>query len=129
MNKRLLIVFILGFSSGLPFALISSTLQAWFADSGMSILATGLLSLVGLPYAFRMAWGPLLDRYSLLSMGKRRSWIAIMQMLLLLGFNAMAWCSPNTSPMLLTGLAFMMACFSATQDIAIDAHRIEYLPV
>ncbi len=129
MNKRLLIVFILGFSSGLPFALISSTLQAWFADSGMSILATGLLSLVGLPYAFRMAWGPLLDRYSLLSMGKRRSWIGIMQVLLLLGFNAMAWCSPNTSPMLLTGIAFMMACFSATQDIAIDAHRIEYLPV
>lgn len=129
MKKRLLIVFILGFSSGLPFALISSTLQAWFADTGMSILATGMLSLIGLPYLFRIAWGPLLDRYSLLAMGKRRSWIFVMQMLLLIGFNLMAWLSPNTSPKLMALLAVMLACFSATQDIAIDAHRTEYLPV
>jgi len=129
MNKRLLIVFILGFSSGLPFALISSTLQAWFADTGMSIMATGMLSLVGLPYLFRILWGPLLDRYSLLPIGKRRSWIGVMQLLLLLGFNAMAWLSPTTSPELMTILAFILACFSATQDVAIDAHRTEYLPV
>jgi len=129
MNKRLLIVFILGFSSGLPFALISSTLQAWFADTGMSIMATGMLSLIGLPYVFRIAWGPLLDRYSLLPIGKRRSWIGVMQVLLLVGFNMMAWFSPDTSPKILAILAFMLACFSATQDIAIDAHRTEYLPV
>jgi len=129
MNKRLLIVFILGFSSGLPFALISSTLQAWFADTGMSLMATGMLSLIGLPYVFRIAWGPLLDRYSLLSIGKRRSWIGVMQLLLLIGFNLMAWFSPDTSPKLLGILAFLMACFSATQDVAIDAHRTEYLPI
>ena len=128
MNKRLLIVFILGFSSGLPFALISSTLQAWFADTGMSILATGMLSLIGLPYVFRIAWGPLLDRYSLLPIGKRRSWIAVTQVLLLIGFNSMAWFSPDASPKILALLAFFLACFSATQDIAIDAHRTEYLP-
>ena len=129
MNKRLLTVFILGFSSGLPFALLSSTLQAWFADTGMSILATGMLSLIGLPYLFRIAWGPLLDRYSLLPIGKRRSWIMVMQVLLFIGFNAMAWLSPTTSPKLLAILALIVACFSATQDIAIDAHRTEYLPV
>lgn len=60
MNKRLFIVFILGFSSGLPMALISSTLQAWYANNGMSVLATGALSLVSLPYAYRIFWGQFL---------------------------------------------------------------------
>lgn len=128
MNKRLLIVFILGFSSGLPMALISSTLQAWFAYCGMSVLATGALSLVSLPYAYRIFWGPIVDRYSLFSLGKRRSWILTMQILLLLGFNCMAWFSPDQHPRLLAFLALVLACFSATQDVAIDAHRAEYLP-
>lgn len=129
MNKRLLIVFILGFSSGLPLALISSTLQAWFSEAGMSVMSTGLLSLAGLPYLFRMVWGPFLDCFSLFSIGKRRSWILVMQGLLLLGFNGMAWLTPSTSPILMVCLAFMLAFFSATQDLAIDAHRIEYLPI
>ncbi|CEG61382.1 Protein AmpG [Legionella micdadei] len=128
MNKRLLIVFLLGFSSGLPLALTSSTLQAWFADAGMSVLATGMLSLVGMPYVYRIAWGPILDRYSILPLGKRRSWMLVMQFALLLGFNCMAWLSPNKSPELMAILAFACACFSATQDVAIDAHRVEYLP-
>ena len=128
MNKRLLIVFTLGFSSGLPLALISSTLQAWFSDTGMSVLATGSLSLLSLPYVYRIAWGPLLDRYSLLPLGKRRSWMLVMQGFLLSGFNTRAWFSPTTSPQLMMALGFLMASFSATQDIAIDAHRAEYLP-
>ena len=128
MNKRLFIVFILGFSSGLPLALVSSTLQAWFSEAGMSVLATGMLSLVGLPYVLRVFWAPFLDRFSFLFIGKRRSWILVMQGLLLIGFNAMAWLSPTTSPISMAVLAFMLASFSATQDLAIDAHRIEYLP-
>lgn len=128
MNRRLLVVFILGFSSGLPLALISSTLQAWFADSGRSVLSTGALSLLSLPYIYRIIWGPLLDRYSLLPIGKRRSWMLVMQALLLIGFNIMAWLSPLTSPELMAAIAFILACFSATQDVAIDAHRTEYLP-
>lgn len=128
MNKRLFVVFILGFSSGLPLALISSTLQAWYASSGMSVLITGTLSLIGLPYAYRILWAPVVDRYSLFSMGKRRSWILAMQILLLLGFNLMAWFNPEQYPKTLAALAFILACFSATQDIAIDAQRTEYLP-
>ncbi len=128
MNRRLLIVFILGFSSGLPLALITSTLQAWFADTGMPILATGMLSLVGLPYIYRVIWGPILDRCSLLPIGKRRSWILVMQLLLFFGFNLMAWFSPLSSPKIMALLAFILACFSATEDVAIDAHRAEYLP-
>jgi MFS transporter, PAT family, beta-lactamase induction signal transducer AmpG len=129
MNKRLFIVLTLGFSSGLPMALITSTLQAWYAYSGLSVLATGALSLVGLPYVYRMFWGPILDRYSLLNMGKRRSWIFVMQILLLIGFNVMAWFTPEHHPRLLAFLALILACFSATQDVAIDAHRAEYLPL
>ncbi len=128
MNKRLFTVLLLGFSSGLPMALLSSTLQAWYASSGLSILATGALSLIGLPYTYRMFWGPILDRYPLLKLGKRRSWILVMQFLLLLGFNLMAWLTPEQYPRLLAFLALFLACFSATQDVAIDAHRVEYLP-
>lgn len=127
MYKRLFIVFILGFSSGLPMALLSSTLQAWYADSGMSILATGALSLISLPYAYRIFWGPILDCYSLFALGKRRSWILVTQILLLLGFNLMAWYTPASHPKLLAFLALVLACFSATQDVAIDAQRAEYL--
>lgn len=128
MNTRIFIVLLLGFSSGLPMALISSTLQAWFADSGKSVMATGALSLIGLPYAYRFFWGPILDRYSLFSLGKRRSWILTMQVLLLLGFNVMAWLTPVEHSGMLAFLALILACFSATQDVAIDAHRVEYLP-
>ncbi|MFJ1267175.1 MFS transporter [Legionella lytica] len=128
MNKRLLIIFILGFSSGLPMALISSTLQAWYASNGMSVFVTGTLSLISLPYVYRIFWGPILDRYSLFSIGKRRSWIFTMQGLLLVGFNLMAWLTPEQYPKILAVLAFILACFSATQDVAIDAHRAEYLP-
>lgn len=129
MHKRFLVVFILGFSSGLPLALITGTLQAWFADAGMSVMATGMLSLLSIPYVYRVAWGCILDRHALFPIGKRRSWILTMQVLLLLGFNALAWLSPKTSPNLMAALAFLLACFSATQDVAIDAQRVEYLPL
>lgn len=109
-------------------ALISSTLQAWFAYSGMTVFATGTLSLISLPYAYRIFWGPILDRYSLFNIGKRRSWILTMQALLLLGFNVMAWFTPEQYPKFMAFFALILACFSATQDIAIDAHRTEYLP-
>ena len=82
MLKQLIIIFFLGFSSGLPLSLISSTIQAWFADAGMSIWVTGLLSLISIPYLYRFLWAPLLDRYNLLNIGKRRSWILLMQLLM-----------------------------------------------
>lgn len=129
MTKRLFIVFVLGFSSGLPMALVSSTLQAWFAAAGMSVLATGMLSLIGLPYAYRMLWAPIVDRWQIFQIGKRRSWILSMQIILLIGFNGLAWCSPLQTPHLMAIIAVLLAFFSATQDIAIDAHRTEYLLV
>lgn len=128
MLKRFLIIFLLGFSSGLPLALVSSTLQAWFADVGMSVAATGCLSLLGVPYVYRFLWAPILDRYTLWSsLGKRRSWLLTLQGLLAIGFNLMAWCSPTTSPGFMAFLGLMLASLSATQDAVIDAHRTEYL--
>ncbi|MDF1677998.1 MAG: MFS transporter [Legionellaceae bacterium] len=127
MKKRLLIVFLLGFSSGLPLALLGGTLQAWFAATGASVMTTGLLSLIGLPYIYRFLWSPLLDRFALFKLGKRRSWVFSMQLILLVGFNLLAWCSPATSPGLMAFIGLCLAFCSATQDVAIDAHRTEYL--
>ena len=110
-------------------ALISSTLQAWFASAGMSVMATGMLSLLGLPYVYRMLWAPIVDHYSLLRFGKRRSWMLLMQLFLLIGFNVLAWGSPVENSHWMMFIAFALACFSATQDIAVDAHRTEYLPL
>lgn len=129
MQKRLLIIFLLGFSSGLPLSLLSSTLQAWFAVSGVSVLATGMLSLVGLPYIYRIVWAPLLDHYALSAMGRRRSWIFMTQILLAVGFNVLAWFDPQQNLHRMMAIAFVLAIFSATQDVAIDAQRTEYLPI
>lgn len=129
MYKKLFIVFILGFSSGLPLALVSSTLQAWFATTGFPVWGTGLLSLVGLPYLLRFLWSPFLDRYRLFGMGRRRDWIFLMQLLLCIGFQMLTWFSPTISPAIMAIIALMLAACSATQDAAIDAHRAEYLPL
>ncbi len=127
MVKRFFVVFLLGFSSGLPLALLTSTLQAWFATSGSSVLLVGTLSLIGLPYNYRFLWAPLLDYYRLTPLGRRRSWMLITQLLLLLGFNGLVWFSPATSPNVIIALAAVLAACSATQDVAINAQRAEYL--
>ena len=87
MNQRLLIILMLGFSSGLPLSLLSGTLQAWFTQSGSSLMTVGLLSMIGFPYSYRFLWAPLLDRYVFFSIGRRRSWILVTQILLFLGFK------------------------------------------
>lgn len=127
--NRLFIVFILGFSSGLPLALLGSTLQAWFATSNMSVMATGLLSLLGIPYAYKFLWAPILDYFGLSALGRRRSWLFLTQLFLVLGFNLLAYCTPDRSLILMVFLAILLAFISATQDIVVDAQRVEYLPL
>src|SRR5690606_27384239 len=112
MYKRLFIVFLLGFSSGLPLSLLTSTLQAWFSASGLSLMATGMLSLVGLPYIYRAVWGPVVDSYFFKSFGRRRTWMFITQIGLCIGFNSMAWMSPESSPVALSVLALCLAFLS-----------------
>src|SRR3990167_1089902 len=127
-NRNMLTIFFLGFSSGLPLALISSTLQAWYTVSGVSVVSLGWLSLVGPPYAYKFLWAPFLDRWSPLSYGRRRSWIFLMQAALAITFVVMAFLNPTKTPVFLAFLALLVAFFSASQDTSFDAYRTELLP-
>lgn len=116
----------MGFASGLPLLLIGSTLQAWMTDSGVSLANIGFFSLVGLPYTVKFLWSPLLDRYTPL-MGKRKGWIMIFQFLLFVLFGMISFLNPQTNLPLFAFAAFIIALFSASQDIVIDSYRREIL--
>jgi len=126
-NRRVVAVFFLGFASGLPLALTGGTLQAWMAVEGVDLKTIGLFSLVGLPYVFKFFWAPLLDRYALPFLGRRRGWIlgtqlALMVLIVMLGFT-----SPKDTPLLVALIALILTFTSASQDIVIDAYRTDVL--
>jgi len=127
-NKRTTAVFLLAFSSGLPIALTSSTLQAWYTVSNVDIHTIGLLTLVGFPYLYKFLWSPLLDKFTPFKiLGKRRSWVLIMQICLVGALFVMAWMHPSAHPFALAAVAMTVAFFSATQDMGIDAYRTDVL--
>lgn len=126
-KKRLGIVLLLGFSSGLPLALTGTLLQAWFTVSGINIVTIGALALIGQPYIYKFLWAPLLDRYSMPFLGRRRGWLLLSQIGLLIAIAAMSLGNPQTQVGLLISLAILVAVLSATQDIAIDAYRTDIL--
>ncbi|MES0874754.1 AmpG family muropeptide MFS transporter [Sinimarinibacterium thermocellulolyticum] len=123
----------LGFSAGLPFLLVFSTLSAWLREAGIDRTTIGLLSWVGLAYSFKLLWAPIVDRapIPLLTrwLGRRRSWMLSAQLALVTGLSAMAHGDPATRLAALALLAVCVAFASATQDIAIDAWRIESAPL
>jgi PAT family beta-lactamase induction signal transducer AmpG len=131
-RPRVLIVLLLGFSAGLPLALVTSTLQAWLTQSGVDLKTIGLFSLVGLPYTFKFFWAPLVDALNipLLTplLGRRRSWLVFSQFLLTAAIVALAFSDPKISVFYVTVAALLVAAASATQDIVIDAFRVESLP-
>lgn len=118
---------LLGFSSGLPLALTSGTLQAWMAVEGVDIRTIGIFALVGLPYTVKFLWSPLMDRFVPPLLGRRRGWIIITQIVLIIGIAAMAFGSPKNTPLLMAALALTVAFSSASQDIVIDAYRTDIL--
>ncbi|MCH9754318.1 AmpG family muropeptide MFS transporter [Rickettsiella endosymbiont of Litargus connexus] len=126
-KRNLFSTFLLGFSSGLPLALTSSTLQAWFTVTGASLLAIGSLGLIGQPYIYKFLWAPLLDRWIPPLLGRRRGWIIVIQLALIAAISIMALANPQTSASLLITVAFLVAFLSASQDIAIDAYRTDIL--
>lgn len=126
-KRNLFSTLLLGFSSGLPLALTSSTLQAWFTVAGASLLAIGSLSLIGQPYVYKFLWAPLLDRWIPPLLGRRRGWIILIQLILIIAIIGMALANPHTSATLLITIAFLVAFLSASQDIAIDAYRTDVL--
>lgn len=126
-NRRLLIILILGFSSGLPLALTGSTLQSWYTVSGVNILTIGFLSLVGQPYIFKFIWAPLMDRFEIPWLGRRRGWMFIAQALLLVSIILMSLFQPAQHPILLGGIGLLVAFLSASQDITINAYTTDIL--
>lgn len=126
-EPRLLCILFLGFASGLPLLLTGSTLQAWYSVSHVDIMTIGILTLVGQPYVYKFLWAPLLDRYQLPWLGRRRGWIFMMQVLLVISLALMGFMQPDKTPTALALLALCVAVFAATQDIGIDAYRTDIL--
>ena len=126
--RRQIVILLLGFSSGLPLALTSTALQAWFTTAGVSVTTIGFLSLISQPYFYKFIWAPVLDRWALPLLGHRRGWMLLTQVTILFAILAMTHYDPLHHAASLALLAVLVACFSATQDIAIDAYRTEILP-
>ena len=127
LNRRVVTVLFLGFSSGLPLALSGGTLQAWLTVEGVDIKTIGLFSLVGLPYTLKFLWSPLMDRFVIPILGRRRGWILLCQLGLIGIILGMSVSSPQNALWLLAFLAFCLTFVSASQDVAIDAYRTEVL--
>ena len=131
LDRRVLVILFLGFSSGLPLLLVFSTLSVWLKLEGVSLAAIGLFSLVRTPYTFKFLWAPLIDRVPVpvlgRLLGRRRAWALLTQAALMAAIFAMATTSPAASPALTALFALLVAFCSASQDIVIDAYRVEAL--
>jgi PAT family beta-lactamase induction signal transducer AmpG len=130
-EKRLIFIFLMGFASGLPFLLSGATLSIWLTEVGVSLTAIGLFALVGTPYTIKYLWAPFIDRVPipLLSklIGRRRAWMLMVQFGLMASIVALGFSNPQSAPAVTAFFALMVAFFSASQDIVIDAYRIEIL--
>jgi PAT family beta-lactamase induction signal transducer AmpG len=127
-SKRVGMLIALGFASGLPLALTRTTLSAWMTNAGVNLKTIGLFSLVTLPYSFKFVWAPLLDRFSFPLFGRRRGWMALTQVGLLLAVWIMADIDPKNAPLAIAALAVVVAFLSASQDVVADAYRTDVLP-
>jgi PAT family beta-lactamase induction signal transducer AmpG len=129
-RPRVLQVLALGFASGLPLLLTYSTLSAWLSTVGVRRAAIGTFALVGTPYAFKFLWSPLMDRVPPpLRLGRRRGWGITIQILLIGAILALGLCDPKHNLPLMAALAVVVAFLSASQDIVIDAWRVESLSI
>ncbi|TAN38464.1 MAG: MFS transporter [Nitrospirae bacterium] len=126
-SRRMAVMVLLGISSGLPLSLTGSTLQAWMAVTGVDLRTIGIFSLVGLPYTLKFFWSPLMDRYVPPWLGRRRGWIITTQAVLAGGIAVMGFIPPRDLPLMMAVTALMVAFFSASQDIVIDAYRTDLL--
>src|ERR1700733_1711595 len=132
LQPRVLIVMLLGFSSGLPLALSGSTLLVWMRESGVDLGTIGLFALVGTPYTLKFLWAPLTDAlhvpFFTKAFGRRRGWLVFSQLLLIVSILLLALTDPARSPLFVALGALLVAAMSSTQDIVGDAFRVESLP-
>lgn len=118
---------VVGFSSGMPLYVLLSLLSAWLRTEGLSLSTIGVLSLVMFPYTWKFLWAPLLDRFSLLGMSRRKGWMVLSQALLIFFIAIIGFLTPKYDIYVISFVAFLIAFLSATYDIAIDAYRREIL--
>jgi PAT family beta-lactamase induction signal transducer AmpG len=132
LQRRVLIVLFLGFSSGLPLALSGSTLLIWMREAGVDLGTIGLFALVGTPYTLKFLWAPLTDALHVplftTAFGRRRGWLLFSQLLLIATIVLLALTDPARSPAFVALAALLVATASSTQDIVVDAFRVESLP-
>jgi MFS transporter, PAT family, beta-lactamase induction signal transducer AmpG len=132
LQPRVLIVLFLGFSSGLPLALSGSTLLVWMREAGVDLGTIGLFALVGTPYTLKFLWAPLVDALHVPPFtqvfGRRRGWLLFSQLLLIVTILLLAIADPARSPPFVALAALLVATASSTQDIVVDAFRVESLP-
>jgi len=131
-NPSVLAMLFLGFSAGLPFMLVFSTLSAWLREAGIERATIGMLSWVGIIYSVKFFWAPVVDRLELpilgRLLGRRRSWMLVAQVGIAIGLANMAHMDPTGNLGIVAALALLVAFCSATQDISVDAWRIEAAP-
>ncbi len=125
---RTLVVAVCGFSSGLPLYVLYQLVPAWLRDQGVDLATIGLFALVSFPYTWKFLWAPLVDRLVPPLLGRRRGWAVATQIALMLSLGAFSALSPERSVGAIAALAGIVAFFSATQDMVLDAHRRELLP-
>jgi PAT family beta-lactamase induction signal transducer AmpG len=127
-SGRMLVALLMGFASGLPLLLTGSVLQAWLKDGGVDLSSIGLFALAGLPYTLKFLWAPLFDRYLPPLLGRRRGWLFLLQLGLAAALFALSSAQPAPDRLLFISLAaLLVAFFSSSQDIVIDAYRREAL--
>ena len=123
----MIVALVMGFACGLPLLLTLSVLQAWMKEEGVDLTVIGMMALVGLPYTLKFLWAPILDRFTLPFLGRRRGWLLTAQICLMVAVSALGFCDPARHPAVLALAAFFVTFFSATQDIVVDAYRREDL--
>ena len=127
-NRRMLICVFIGFSAGLPLYLLINLLPAWLRSEGVDLKAIGLFALIQLPYTWKFLWSPLMDRFGLPVLGRRRGWMLATQVLLLAAIPVFGLLHPKLDIWAIAYLSAVVAFFSASQDIVLDAYRREILP-
>ena len=127
LNRRMFICILTGFTSGMPLYVLFQLVPTWLRDSGVSLTEIGLFALVGIPYTAKFLWAPFLDRFVPPFMGRRRGWIFPCQVMLLVCIGMLGFFHPSGSTVAVALVSLVIAFFSATQDVVVDAYRREIL--
>jgi PAT family beta-lactamase induction signal transducer AmpG len=124
----MLVALLMGFSCGIPLLLTISVLQAWMKNEGVDLTVIGLMALVGLPYTLKFLWAPVFDRFTILPFGRRRGWLFVVQIALMVSIIGLGMTDPKNHPWIVALAALFVTFFSASQDIIVDAYRREDIP-